>query len=299
MAEQARLIHDLRSAILLNQLYVVYQEQVNIQGITEGVEALMRWEHPEKGLISPAHFIPLAENSGIIISLGDWIFTKVIEQLQEWKADSVKQHWRISVNVSPKQFEEETYVAKLQEHIARTQIDPAKIRLELTEGLLIQDTQNAMEKIHILKAIGFSFSIDDFGTGYSSLSYLKHLPIDELKIDQSFVKMLPESISDQTIIQTIITIGKTFGLEVIAEGVETTEQFELLRIWGAIPFKASFQRPQRRNITLRNSIPSNRHFPPFEMKHSSLFRTLFHSPISSSHSFGCSRIKVPIISIQS
>lgn len=246
MAEQARLIHDLRSAIPLNQLYVVYQEQVNIQGITEGVEALMRWEHPEKGLISPAYFIPLAENSGSIISLGDWIFTKVIEQLQEWKKDSVKQHWRISVNVSPKQFEEEAYIAKLQEHIARTQIDPAKIRLELTEGLLIQNTQNAMEKINILKAIGFSFSIDDFGTGYSSLSYLKHLPIDELKIDQSFVKVLPESISDQIIIQTIITIGKTFGLEVIAEGVETTEQFELLRDMGCNTFQGFlFSRPQR------------------------------------------------------
>lgn len=246
MAEQARLIHDLRSAIPLNQLYVVYQEQVNIQGITEGVEALMRWEHPEKGLISPAYFIPLAENSGSIISLGDWIFTKVIEQLQEWKKDSVKQHWRISVNVSPKQFEEEAYIAKLQEHIARTQIDPAKIRLELTEGLLIQNTQNAMEKINILKAIGFSFSIDDFGTGYSSLSYLKHLPIDELKIDQSFVKVLPESISDQIIIQTIITIGKTFGLKVIAEGVETTEQFELLRDMGCNTFQGFlFSRPQR------------------------------------------------------
>lgn len=246
MAEHARIIHELRSAINLNQLYVVYQEQVNIQGVTEGAEALMRWEHPEKGLITPSQFIPLAESSGIIISLGDWIFNEVIKQLQIWDTDPVKQHWRISVNVSPKQFEEETYINKLQEYLNRTPINPSKVRLELTEGLLIQDTKNAMKKIHTLKRIGFTLSIDDFGTGYSSLSYLKHLPIDELKIDQSFVKALPASVSDQTIIQTIITIGKTFGFEVIAEGVETTEQFEMLRDMGCDTFQGFlFSRPQK------------------------------------------------------
>lgn len=246
MAEHARLTHDLRAAISLNQLFVVYQEQVNIQGQTEGVEALLRWNHPERGLISPAQFIPLAENSGIIIALGDWIFTEVTNQLLLWDSHPIKRNWRISVNVSPKQFEEESYISKLQKQINSVQIDPSKIRLELTEGLLIHDTKSAMEKIHALKEIGFTLSIDDFGTGYSSLSYLKNLSIDELKIDQSFVRALPESTSDKIIIQTIITIGKTFGLSVIAEGVETVEQFELLRDMECNAFQGFlFSRPQR------------------------------------------------------
>jgi len=246
MAEHARLTHDLRAAIAQNELFVVYQEQVNIQGVTEGVEALLRWDHPERGLIPPSQFIPLAERSGIIIALGDWIFAEVTNQLHLWDSDPIKREWRISVNVSPKQFEEDNYISKLQEQIHRTQSDPSKIRLELTEGLLIHDTKKAMEKIHDLKAIGFTLSIDDFGTGYSSLSYLKNLSIDELKIDQSFVRALPESISDKIIIQTIITIGKTFGLSVIAEGVETVEQFELLRDMECSAFQGFlFSRPQR------------------------------------------------------
>ncbi len=246
MAEHAKLTHDLRAAIMLNQLFIVYQEQVNIQGVTEGVEALMRWEHPELGFISPSQFIPLAENSGIIIELGDWIYGEATKQIYLWDSDPIKQNWRISVNVSPKQFEEDNYVSKLKDQIDITHIDPSKIRLELTEGLLIHDTKKAMEKINAIKAIGFTLSIDDFGTGYSSLSYLKNLSIDELKIDQSFVRALPESISDKIIIQTIITIGKTFGLAVIAEGVETIEQFELLREMECNSFQGYlFSRPQR------------------------------------------------------
>lgn len=245
MAEQARLTHDLKMALSLNQVYVVYQEQVNIHKVTEGVEALMRWKHPELGLISPAQFIPLAENSGIIISLGDWIFDQVIYQLKEWANHPIKKEWRISVNVSPKQFEDESYTKKLKEQIETHQINPNKIRLELTEGLLIHDTKTAMEKIRVLKEIGFSLSIDDFGTGYSSLSYLKNLAIDELKIDQSFVKSLPGSVSDKIIIQTIITIGKTFNFEVIAEGVETVEQFDMLKDMGCNSFQGFlFSRPQ-------------------------------------------------------
>lgn len=246
MAEHARLTHDLNAALTLNQLYIVYQEQVNVQGITEGVEALMRWEHPDRGLIPPSKFIPLAESSGIIISLGDWIFEEATKQLKRWENDPIKQKWRISVNVSPKQFEEENYIPKLKAQINQMRINPSKIRLELTEGLLLHDIHKAMEKIILLKEIGFTLSIDDFGTGYSSLSYLKNLPIDELKIDQSFVKALPDSVSDQIIIQTIITIGKTFGLEVIAEGVETPEQFNLLREMECDSFQGFlFSRPQR------------------------------------------------------
>lgn len=246
MAEQARLIHELRMALSLNQLYVVYQEQVDVRGVTEGVEALMRWEHPEFDTVPPSRFIPLAESNGIIIALGDWIFEKAIHQLKEWANHPIKKNWRISVNVSPRQFEDEHFIPKLKTQIELHRVNPSQIRLELTEGLLIHDTKAAMEKINTLKAIGFTLSIDDFGTGYSSLSYLKNLAIDELKIDQSFVRALPESLSDKIIIQTIITIGKTFNLEVIAEGVETLEQFELLRDMDCNAFQGYFfSYPQR------------------------------------------------------
>jgi len=246
MSTQVLMIQDLRISISNNDLYLVYQEQVDNEGNTVGVEALIRWKHPTKGVISPIEFIPIAEISGLIIPLGEWIMEQAVQQLENWKDDPIKQIWRISVNISPKQFEEENFVPALQRLIEQTQLQPSKLRLELTEGLLIQNTQKAMDKINTLKALGFTLSIDDFGTGYSSLSYLKHLPIDELKIDQSFVKALLSSDSDKTIVQTIIAMGHTFGLEVIAEGVETAEQCEILKKMGCDNYQGYlFSRPQK------------------------------------------------------
>jgi diguanylate cyclase (GGDEF)-like protein len=246
ISAQVLLVQDLRISMSDNGLYLVYQEQVNNEGNTVGVEALIRWKHPTKGIISPIEFIPIAEISGLIIPLGEWIMEQAVQQLENWKDDPIKQIWRISVNISPKQFEEENFVPALQRLIEQTQLQPSKLRLELTEGLLIQNTQKAMDKINTLKALGFTLSIDDFGTGYSSLSYLKHLPIDELKIDQSFVKALLSSDSDKTIVQTIIAMGHTFGLEVIAEGVETAEQCEILKAMGCDLYQGYlFSRPQK------------------------------------------------------
>lgn len=246
MASQAKMVQELRAAVEMHSLYLAYQEQVDHQGVTVGVEMLLRWDHPEKGAIPPSQFIPLAEESGIIISLGEWILEQAFHQILQWNDDPVKGTWRVSVNVSPRQFEQNDFVPMLKRLLAATRIEPAKLRLELTEGLLIREAGQAMEKINALKAIGFTLSIDDFGTGYSSLSYLKHLPIDELKIDQSFVKALPQSASDQTIIKTMITIADAFGLEVIAEGVETHEQFEALKSMGCKLFQGYlFSRPQK------------------------------------------------------
>ncbi len=246
MAEEARMINDLRVALANHQIHTVYQEQVDAKGMTIGVEALMRWEHPQHGFISPVEFIPLAESTGIIITLGEWILEEAIEQIKIWSQDPIKQHWRVSVNVSQRQFEEATYVSGLRELFYRTSVDPSKIRLELTEGLLIQDTKSAMEKINILKAIGLSLSIDDFGTGYSSLSYLKEIKIDEIKIDRSFVRGLPESPTDAKIVQTIISMAKAFGLEIIAEGVEREEQFKLLKEMGCDNFQGYlFSKPKK------------------------------------------------------
>lgn len=246
MAAQAKMVQELRVAVEQRALYLAYQEQVDPQAVTVGVEMLLRWDHPKHGAVSPAQFIPLAEESGLILPLGQWILEQAAGQILLWSSDPIRHAWRISVNVSPRQFEQADFVPHLKRLLSDIPIDPAKLRLELTEGLLIRDAGAAMEKINELKSIGFTLSIDDFGTGYSSLSYLKHLPIDELKIDQSFVKALPESASDRTIIQTMIAIADAFGLEVIAEGVETHEQFEALREMGCNLYQGYlFSRPQK------------------------------------------------------
>jgi diguanylate cyclase len=246
ITSQVQLTQDLRTSMGREDFYLVFQEQVSGDGNTMGVEALVRWNHPTKGTVSPADFIPIAENSGLIIPLGDWVLEHALRQIILWKNDPLKSHWRVSINISPKQFVEERFVAKLENMTETMGINPAKVRLELTEGLLIQDTQNAMNKINALKNLGFTLSIDDFGTGYSSLSYLKNLPIDELKIDQSFIKSLLLNHSDKTIVQAIITMGQTFGLEVIAEGVETAEEFEILKAMGCDSFQGFlFSRPQK------------------------------------------------------
>ncbi|MGE4472303.1 MAG: putative bifunctional diguanylate cyclase/phosphodiesterase, partial [Sulfuricurvum sp.] len=192
----------------------------------------------------PGSFIPMAEESGLIIPLGEWILREAVKQLKVWENDPIKQSWRISVNVSYKQFEKENFVDMVESVLHEFSAKPQRLRLELTESLLIKNTDEALLKINRLKNIGLSLSIDDFGTGYSSLSYLKQLPIDELKIDQSFVRDLTTDENDVIIVETIISIGQKFGLEVIAEGVETREQYEKLVELGCENFQGYlFGRP--------------------------------------------------------
>lgn len=240
--DRAHLIDRLRKAIENNFMTLHYQNQilVNRHQHVVGVEALLRWNDPQHGMISPSEFIPLAEESGLIIPLGEWIIREAIKQVKLWEKDSLKKEWRISVNVSYKQFEKNDFVSIIETIIQEYGINPKKLRLELTESLLIKNTQDALNKINQLKAIGISLSIDDFGTGYSSLSYLKQLSIDELKIDQSFIRDLISDPNDVIIVETIISIGQKFGLEVIAEGVETQEQYDKLVSMGCEYFQGYF-----------------------------------------------------------
>ncbi len=232
------LLARLRKAIENQSFALFYQPQiVGSNRDIIGVEALIRWVDPIHGVISPANFIPLAEESGLIVPLGEWILREVMRQLKEWEKDDIKKFWRISINISVKQFEKENFTDILFLLIKEYQIVPSKLRLELTEGLLFKNTKDALQKLQKIKDFGFSLSIDDFGTGYSSLSYLKQLPINELKIDQSFVRDLVTDSNDFIIVETILSIGRKFNLEVVAEGVETQEQYKQLLSMGCTLFQ--------------------------------------------------------------
>ena len=242
---RSSMMQDLQDAILKAEFFLVYQKQVDTIENIVGVEALIRWRHPSKGIISPMIFIPLVEEAGLIVSLGEWILKEAIAQLKIWSTQTQKQEWRISINISSIQFTHEHFVQRIKELVLDAGVDPFKIRLELTESILISDVATVTQKIKELKEIGFSISIDDFGTGYSSLSYLKNLELDELKIDQSFVKNISINSADRTIVQTIIAMGEAFDLEVIAEGVETKEQYELLKQMGCTNYQGYlFAKPQ-------------------------------------------------------
>lgn len=236
------LLGRLRKAIEQQHFILYYQPQIffrNNQQII-GVEALIRWNDPEYGMISPGNFIPLAEESGLIVPLGEWIIHEAMRQIKCWENDKEKKMWRISVNVSYKQFEKDSFINMLISKMNAFNINPSKLRLELTESLLFKNTSTALEKLEKIKSLGFALSIDDFGTGYSSLSYLKQLPINELKIDQSFIRDLSNDPNDFIIVETILSIGRKFNLEVIAEGVETQEQFDMLLSMGCTLFQGYF-----------------------------------------------------------
>ncbi|QOG11355.1 EAL domain-containing protein [Arcobacter sp. FWKO B] len=231
------MIQNLKEGFINNQFFVLYQKQVDMNANVVGVEALLRWQHPHLGLISPVEFIPLAEESGLIGDLGKWVMQEAINELRIWSQNDIRKSWRVSVNVSPLQFKEDNFVDTIKDMVIQAQINPSLLRIELTEGILIFNKEKATQKIEQLKQFGISISIDDFGTGYSSLSYLKHLPIEELKIDQSFVSTFLQSPSDRTIIKTIITMGHEFEFDIIAEGVETKEQFNELQQMGCRYFQ--------------------------------------------------------------
>jgi diguanylate cyclase len=238
--EKADLIKLLREAIENNSMAMYYQLQIFSENNSEtiiGVEALVRWIDKEKGVISPDKFISLAEETGLIIPLGKWILETTINQIKQWENDEVKKHWRVSINISSIQFEEKNFIDTIKSLIQKYKINPSKLRLELTENLLFKNTEEAINKINELNSMNISLSIDDFGTGYSSLSYLKQLSIDELKIDKSFIQDLTTDLNDYIIVETMISIADKFNLELIAEGVETKEQFEKLKSMGCKYFQ--------------------------------------------------------------
>src|SRR5437588_2621787 len=227
--ERVELENALRVAAERGELALHYQPQVEIaSGRISGLEALMRWHHPERGLISPAQFIPIAEESDLIQSLGEWALSTACRQLSEWDANGHPAP-RVAVNVSARQFRTPGFVDRVAGLLGERRIDPSRLELELTESVLIDNREQAVAVLEQLKTLGVQIAVDDFGTGYSSLSYLSGLPIDCLKIDRSFVTRLVKGGRDAALAQAIISMGHGLGLRVLAEGVETAEQLAFLR----------------------------------------------------------------------
>ncbi|GAA4430195.1 EAL domain-containing protein [Acidovorax lacteus] len=229
ITERAALIGDLRMAVAQQQLALHYQPQFDDSGRLLGFEALLRWRHPERGPISPALFIPLAEESGLILELGQWVLQRGCQQLAAWHAQPALAHLTLAVNVSAQQFRSPGFEQQVLDALSWSGADPGHLKLELTESMLVHDVESLIDKMARLKRHGVQFSLDDFGTGYSSLAYLKRLPLDQLKIDQGFVRDLLTDTNDASIVTAIITLGQSLGLPVIAEGVETEAQRDALR----------------------------------------------------------------------
>jgi diguanylate cyclase (GGDEF)-like protein len=245
-AERLDLERDLRLALAHDELELYYQPQVCLQnGSIKGFEALIRWNHPRRGLISPAIFIPLAEDTGLILAIGDWVLNEACRQAQGWREIGLPA-MKIAVNVSVHQFNGGDLVQKVLGALTRSGLDPKSLKLEITESLLMKNVESSIATMTALTAIGVRLAIDDFGTGYSSLSYLKRFPISELKIDQAFVKDLSEETQDAAIVNTIISLAHNLGLNVVAEGVETIAQASFLRKAGCGEMQGYyFSRPIR------------------------------------------------------
>ena len=230
--ERSALERDLRSAVKEKRLVPYYQPQTNHAGVILGAEILLRWPHPVRGFVAPTEFIPLAEDLGLIGEIGRLVLENACRQIQLWSDDDTTSRLRLSVNVSALQFQHDDFVADVEQILEDSGADPTLLVLELTESLILSDIESAMRKMQILKGRGIVFSMDDFGTGYSSLSYLTSLPLDELKIDKSFVSRLPGSRNDEVIAQTVVSMGQSLGLSVLAEGVETEAQRDALHQYG-------------------------------------------------------------------
>ncbi len=241
---RAALEADLRVGVREGQFVLYYQPQVDREGRLTGAEALVRWQHPRRGLVSPGEFIPLAEECGLIQPLGQWVLEAVCLQLVAWSGRPDTAHLTLAMNVSAREFRHPEFVSRVLDVITRVGADPRRLMLEFTESLLVDDMEETITKMNALKARGGGFSLDDFGTGYSSLSYLKHLPLDQLKIDQSFVRDVLTDSNDAAIARTIMELGQSLGLAVIAEGVETEDQRNLLARQGCHAFQGfHFGRP--------------------------------------------------------
>lgn len=237
VAARASLEADLRKALQTGQLVLHYQPQVQADGRVVGAEALVRWQHPERGLVPPADFIPLAEDTGLILPLGHWVLEAACAQLVSWAAQPATASLSVAVNVSSRQFRHADFVGQVQGALERTGARPQCLKLELTESLLLDDIDDTVAKMALLQSKGVTFSLDDFGTGYSSLTYLKRLPLDQLKIDRSFVRDVLTDANDAAIARTVIALGHSLGLAVIAEGVETEGQRDFLAGHGCHVFQ--------------------------------------------------------------
>lgn len=228
VSKRVKLEEQLRNAIKQNEFELYLQPQVNVKSKPTGAEALIRWKQNDGRFVSPADFIPLAEETGLIIPLGYWITERACQILQQWQQSPEKAKMQLSINVSAKQFQHPEFVEQVQLLVEKYDIQPHRLKLELTESLLMDDISSVTNKIKQLKRLGIEFALDDFGTGYSSLSYLMQIPFDTLKIDVSFVRNMLDSKEKAQIVYTIIQLGESLKLNIVAEGVETEEQFHYL-----------------------------------------------------------------------
>lgn len=228
---------ELRQAIEDNQFQLYYQVKVDESDQPIGAEGLIRWVSPERGLVLPAQFIPLAEETGLIRPIGQWVLEAACSQLKAWQKNSLTRALILSVNVSAKQLHQTDFVGQVKSVVERYAIDPSLLKLELTESTLLENISDIVTTMNELNRMGVRFSLDDFGTGYSSLQYLKQLPLDQLKIDRSFVRDLVVDSSDKAIVRTIIAMARSLNLDVIAEGVETAAQRDILKSKGCSNFQ--------------------------------------------------------------
>jgi predicted signal transduction protein with EAL and GGDEF domain len=222
--EKWSLVQQLRTAVSRNEFLLHFQPQLRIGHEIVGFEALLRWQHPIRGMLRPDLFIPLAEESGAILEIGEWALRSACEEASRWSSD-----FRVSVNLSPVQFRVGNIVRSVHQALIDTGISPRRLQLEITESVFIDDFERALSILRQLKNIGATIAMDDFGTGYSSLSYLQSFPFDRIKIDRQFVSQLPSNPQSATIVRAIVGLAKGLGLPVTAEGVETREQLEFLQ----------------------------------------------------------------------
>ncbi len=235
--QRATLEAELRLAIEQEQFRLYYQVQVDRDRRVIGAEVLLRWEHPQRGLVSPLQFIPLAEETGLIFPIGEWVLKSACRQLKQWEADESTRGVALAVNVSALQFGQRGFVDQVREVLVASGADASKLKLEMTESMMLENVEDIISKMNQLKKLGVSFSLDDFGTGYSSLQYLKRLPLDQIKIDRSFVRDIATDSNDETIVNTIIAMTDALGLNIIAEGVESPVQLAFLEQCGCKAFQ--------------------------------------------------------------
>ena len=258
VSTRSALESDLRRGLQHKELVLYYQPVVDGKGRLQGAEALVRWNHPRRGLVSPAEFIALAEQTGLILPLGQWVLEAACAQLVVWSRNALTQSFFLSVNVSVRQFRQPDFVQQVLGTLDATGANPERLKLELTESLLLTDVEDMIARMEHLRRYGVGFSLDDFGTGYSSLSYLKRLPLDQLKIDQSFVRDLQTDPNDAAIVRTILALAHSLDLAVVAEGVETTGQLEFLQRHGCKSFQGYlFGRPMLPEVLARALRPAS------------------------------------------
>ena len=221
--------HDLRNALVNDEFVLYYQPQIDITtSQIIGAEALVRWQHPEKGLVPPNEFIPILEETGLIVDVGAWIFATACKQIKQWQKDGFEK-LNISINISARQFHDPGFIDLVKKQIKRYRLKPETVEMEITESVLMEDQSHTIKSLNSFDKLGFKMALDDFGTGYSSLSYLRRFKIDTLKVDQSFIRHVTDDKDDAAITAAIIAMAQSLNLKIIAEGVETKEQLEFLK----------------------------------------------------------------------